>query len=124
MSAHGCSIGARAFFGWNAKFPVLCSRGVRTQECPLFLMRFSAGTAPSLRSEAGTTRDVIEEDFDLAGTRWKSVDTAGLRDTAAYTEAQGIAIARRYLRNAAIWLLVVDGTHGLSRRRPPVAARV
>ncbi len=67
-----------------------------------------------VHSEAGTTRDVIEEDFDLAGTRWKLVDTAGLRDTSAYTEAQGIEIARRYLKNAAIWLLVVDGTHGLT----------
>jgi tRNA modification GTPase len=66
-----------------------------------------------VHSEAGTTRDVIEEDFLLGDRRWKLVDTAGVRDGVGVTEAQGIEIAEQYLKNAALWILVVDGQEGV-----------
>lgn len=67
-----------------------------------------------VHAEAGTTRDVIEEDFSLGDVRWKLVDTAGVRGEAGETEAQGIEIAEQYLKNAALWLLVVDSAAGLA----------
>jgi tRNA modification GTPase len=63
---------------------------------------------------AGTTRDVIEEDIELAGRRWKLVDTAGIRDASNEAERQGIELGTDFLGAAEFWILVVDGTLGLS----------
>ncbi len=63
---------------------------------------------------AGTTRDAIEEDIELAGRRWKLVDTAGVRQAASSAEQQGIELGADYLEAATFWVLVVDGTQGLS----------
>jgi tRNA modification GTPase len=64
---------------------------------------------------AGTTRDAIEEDIELAGRRWKLVDTAGVRDSAATdAEREGIELGSDFLESAQFWILVVDGTVGIS----------
>jgi tRNA modification GTPase len=67
-----------------------------------------------VNAEAGTTRDAIEEEVELRGRRWKLVDTAGFRDAGSDTEKQGIDLGAHYLESASFWVLVVDGTVGLT----------
>lgn len=67
-----------------------------------------------VHESAGTTRDAIEEDIELAGRRWKLVDTAGMREASSEAERQGIELGTDFLEAASFWVLVVDGTEGLS----------
>lgn len=67
-----------------------------------------------VHDKPGTTRDVLEEDFMLQGRRWRLVDTAGRHDKATGTEREGIELGDSYLEGAAFWVLVVDGTVGLT----------
>jgi tRNA modification GTPase len=58
----------------------------------------------------GTTRDTIEEGYNLNGIPLRLADTAGIRDAACAVEREGIARARQ-LTEAADWVIyVVDGT--------------
>lgn len=66
-----------------------------------------------VHEDPGTTRDVIEEDVEIAGTRWKLVDTAGIRVASTVTEREGISLGENFLAGASFWVLVVDGTEGL-----------
>lgn len=66
---------------------------------------------------AGTTRDTIEAEIDLAGIPATLVDTAGLRDSPEEIEALGIDRARTELTGADLVLYVVDPG------RPAEAAR-
>ncbi len=63
---------------------------------------------------AGTTRDAIEEDIELGGRRWKLVDTAGVRDGESEVERTGLKLGESFLKTAGFWILVVDGTKGIS----------
>jgi tRNA modification GTPase len=67
-----------------------------------------------VHEEAGTTRDVIEEDIEVRGRRWKLVDTAGFRESSEIREKEGIELGERFLSAAAFWILVVDGSQGIS----------
>ena len=67
-----------------------------------------------VHEEAGTTRDVIEEDIEVQGRRWKLVDTAGFRESFEIREKEGIELGERFLSAAAFWILVVDGSQGIS----------
>lgn len=58
----------------------------------------------------GTTRDAITERVSFAGIPVEITDTAGLRETTDEIEALGIARSREVLAEAALVLLVVDGT--------------
>lgn len=68
-----------------------------------------------VNEEAGTTRDAIEEDIYLEGKRFKLVDIAGFRKAKSVTEEEGIRLGENFLKEAAIWLLIVDGQAGLSQ---------
>ena len=57
-------------------------------------------------SEAGTTRDVLEESFRFKGNRYRFLDTAGLRDTPSLAEAEGINRAKAASSEAEIRLIV------------------
>ncbi len=61
----------------------------------------------------GTTRDAIVEQMSFAGIPVQITDTAGLRDTTDEIEALGIARSHEMLAEAALVLLVVDGTREL-----------
>ena len=61
----------------------------------------------------GTTRDVISERADFAGIPVEITDTAGIREAGDEIEALGIARSREMLAEAALVLLVVDGTRDL-----------
>ncbi len=62
---------------------------------------------------AGTTRDVIEESFEIDGVAVRVLDTAGLRASDEPIERIGIERARRALGGAAIALVVVDASRPL-----------
>ena len=68
----------------------------------------------------GTTRDSIEESFDVDGIPVRLVDTAGLRSGAADAiEAEGVARSEALIRNADLHIRVVDASVPL----PPEEAR-
>ena len=61
-------------------------------------------------SIAGTTRDVVEGDFNLGGVPVHLYDTAGIRDSADVIEQIGIDKAKKAVENADLVLFVVDET--------------
>ena len=61
-------------------------------------------------SIAGTTRDVVEGDFNLAGVPVHLYDTAGIRDSEDIIEQIGIDKAKKAVENADLVLFVVDET--------------
>ncbi|MBD5101591.1 MAG: tRNA uridine-5-carboxymethylaminomethyl(34) synthesis GTPase MnmE [Subdoligranulum sp.] len=63
---------------------------------------------------AGTTRDVVEQEIQLAGVRLLLADTAGLRETDDAVEAEGIRRSYRHLERAGLVLAVFDGSAPLS----------
>lgn len=71
------------------------------------LLNFLARQEIAIVSErAGTTRDAIEVDLDIAGFAVRFVDTAGIRDTDDEIEAEGVRRARSRLAKAdlVLWL--------------------
>ena len=58
--------------------------------------------------EAGTTRDVIEEQIEILSRPWMVADTAGIRTTENFIEQEGIELGSAFLSSASIWVLVVD----------------
>jgi tRNA modification GTPase len=74
------------------------------------LVNALAGYQRSVVSEmAGTTRDVVTVQLAFDGWPVELADTAGLRE-AAGLEAEGIALAERFLRDADLVLWVMDAT--------------
>jgi len=57
---------------------------------------------------AGTTRDVIEDEIQLGGLRFRFIDTAGLRETTDVVEAIGVQRTREKMQQAALILLLYD----------------
>lgn len=62
---------------------------------------------------AGTTRDTIEEAMNLDGTRYRFIDTAGIRDTEETIEKIGIERTYRKLGEADIVLGMIDANQKL-----------
>ncbi|HSF68669.1 MAG TPA: tRNA uridine-5-carboxymethylaminomethyl(34) synthesis GTPase MnmE [Nitrospiraceae bacterium] len=63
----------------------------------------------------GTTRDMIEESFDLEGVTIRLIDTAGVRETDDLVEQEGIKRTRIAQEAADLLLLVLDGSVPLTR---------
>ncbi len=63
---------------------------------------------------AGTTRDVIEEQFLLGGVPLVLADTAGIRNTEDYVERIGVEKSRRILNEAELVIVVLDGSQPLA----------
>lgn len=63
---------------------------------------------------AGTTRDVVEQEIQLADVRLLLADTAGLRETKDPVEVEGIRRSYRHLARAGLVLAVFDGSAPLS----------
>ena len=61
-------------------------------------------------SIAGTTRDVVEGEFNLSGVPVHLYDTAGIRDSEDIIEQIGIDKAKKTVENADLVLFVVDET--------------
>jgi len=62
---------------------------------------------------AGTTRDTLEEDLDIAGIPVRLVDTAGLRVVEDPIEEEGVRRAHAARAEADLVLLVLDGSRPL-----------
>lgn len=63
----------------------------------------------------GTTRDTIEESFELGGIKAKIVDTAGIHDTTDMVEKLGVEKAKKLVDSADIVLFVTDGSKPLTK---------
>lgn len=61
-------------------------------------------------SAPGTTRDVVEAQFEIEGIPITFMDTAGLRFGAQKVEQMGMEKSKKALRNADLILLVVDAS--------------
>src|SRR5690606_33082188 len=86
------------------------------------LLNSIAGRDAAIVSElAGTTRDVLEVRFDLAGLPVTFLDTAGLRETSDPVESVGVDRARRRAEAADLRLFlrsadVPEGDEGVLRQ--------
>ncbi|AMM52144.1 tRNA modification GTPase MnmE [Rufibacter sp. DG15C] len=58
----------------------------------------------------GTTRDVIEDEAQVGGIRFRFIDTAGLRETQDTVEAIGVARTKEQLQKASLVLYLFDVT--------------
>ena len=59
---------------------------------------------------AGTTRDTVEEKVTVGGVLLRLTDTAGIRDGGDAVEALGVERSRAAARQAALAILVLDGS--------------
>jgi tRNA modification GTPase len=69
----------------------------------------------------GTTRDAIEEGFNLRGIPIRLVDTAGLREPDNLVEELGVALTRDRLARSDLILLVMDRSAALTREDSRIA---
>jgi len=66
---------------------------------------------------AGTTRDAIEDTFNLQGITFRFIDTAGLRETTDIIENLGIERTHQKIEHASIILLMIDAENYTSAIR-------
>lgn len=62
----------------------------------------------------GTTRDVIQESFQIKGVLFVAADTAGLRESADVVEQMGMERTHKAIQQADLILLVADASAGWS----------
>ena len=72
----------------------------------------------------GTTRDTVEERAELGGVTLRLIDTAGLRDSDDPIEQLGVERSRAAMEEAALVLLVVDGTEKATREDTDLARAI
>jgi GTP-binding protein len=82
------------------------------------LLNRLTGTERSIVSPVpGTTRDAVDEKLERDGSRFRFIDTAGIRrkgKTRLLAEKLSVVMARKHLEAADIALLVIDATEGVS----------
>ena len=75
------------------------------------LMNLLLGTEYAIVTDvAGTTRDVLEKDFNLDGITLHITDTAGIRKTEDAVEKIGVERAKQALNEADLVLYVIDSS--------------
>jgi len=57
---------------------------------------------------AGTTRDIIEDEFNIDGVIFRFIDTAGIRNTEDLIEAEGVARTREKMKQARLIIYLID----------------
>lgn len=62
----------------------------------------------------GTTRDLIEESFQIEGVAIRLTDTAGIRKTKNIVEQQGVERSQQILESADLLLLLIDASQSLT----------
>ncbi len=83
------------------------------------LGRYRAIVSPA----PGTTRDVVEEEIEIGGHRWRLADTAGVREAEGEIEGRGLELGEAHLQGASFWILVVDGTDSLGAAEEGLLAK-
>ena len=82
------------------------------------LLNALTGTSRAIVSPiAGTTRDAVDEVIERNGTRYRFIDTAGIRrkgKTRLMAEKLSVVMARKHLEAADVALLVIDAVEGVS----------
>lgn len=63
----------------------------------------------------GTTRDAIEESYNLDGVPLRLIDTAGIRETEDIVERFGVDRSHQYLQEADLVLILIDGSQAPSQ---------
>lgn len=63
---------------------------------------------------AGTTRDIVEDQFRLNGLNLRLIDTAGIRETEEVVELEGIRRTKLEIAKADLILLVMDASQELT----------
>lgn len=74
--------------------------------------------------QAGTTRDIIRDRFDIDGVVVDVTDTAGLRETTDSIESEGVRRAHKELEKADRVLLIVDETEFDEQHRNELLAYI
>ena len=74
-------------------------------------------------SEAGTTRDIVEETIQLGDVTLRLADTAGIRDASNEAEAIGVQRALTRLESASLILAVFDQSTPLSEKDKEIALK-
>lgn len=75
------------------------------------LMNLLLGTEYAIVTDvAGTTRDVLEKDYNLDGITLHITDTAGIRNTDDAVERIGVERAKKALQEADLVLYVIDSS--------------
>ncbi|WP_273477235.1 tRNA uridine-5-carboxymethylaminomethyl(34) synthesis GTPase MnmE [Faecalicoccus acidiformans] len=64
---------------------------------------------------AGTTRDIVEGQIHIGSVQLNLIDTAGIRHASDKIEQIGIEKSQEKLRQAKLVLLVLDGSHPLTK---------
>lgn len=67
-------------------------------------------------SQAGTTRDIIEDVVQIQGISFRFYDTAGLRNTTDEIESIGIKRAIEHAKKATILIFLVDATENVNQQ--------
>lgn len=62
----------------------------------------------------GTTRDVIEDSFEIKGIKVNIIDTAGIRESRDVIESIGVEKSKNLIRQADVILLLIDNSEGFS----------
>lgn len=77
------------------------------------LLNALAGREAAIVTErGGTTRDVLRESVEIAGTPVELTDTAGLRDAEDWVEQEGVRRARETFHSADVVVFLVDAAVG------------
>ncbi|MFY0652489.1 MAG: tRNA uridine-5-carboxymethylaminomethyl(34) synthesis GTPase MnmE [Cyclobacteriaceae bacterium] len=56
----------------------------------------------------GTTRDIIEDELNIRGVKFRFIDTAGLRETSDQIEAMGVERAEQKMKEASLIMYLFD----------------
>ncbi|MGH9454530.1 MAG: ribosome biogenesis GTPase Der, partial [Terriglobia bacterium] len=67
--------------------------------------------------EAGTTRDAVDAEVEMAGHRFRFIDTAGIRrkgKTKLLAEKLSVIQARKHLERSDVALLMIDAVEGVT----------
>lgn len=89
------------------------------------LMNLLLGTEYAIVTDvAGTTRDVLEKDFNLDGITLHITDTAGIRNTEDAVEKIGVERAKQALDDADLVLYVIDSSSKTEKFDEEIMSRI
>lgn len=80
------------------------------------LLNYLVGSQRSLVSDiAGTTRDYIESEMEIAGIPITFVDTAGIHDSQDQIEKAGILLSLQKAQTADLLIVLIDGSQSVEQ---------